>query len=113
MWWLGGVGRIRVYRGSYYIWGTGGGEVGFTVQLEMDGIGAHTTFVVVVVVVGGFTIQLEMDGIGVHTTFGGRGGGGSRIHSMTRNGWDRCSWPCYMSGRVGRGEWFSVHEGRG
>ena len=47
MWWLGGVGRSRVYRGSYYIWGMGGGEVGFIVQLGMDGIGAHTTFVVV------------------------------------------------------------------
>ena len=38
---VGGVGRSRVYRGSCYIWGVGGGEVGFIVQLGMDGIGAH------------------------------------------------------------------------
>ena len=80
----------------------GWGEVGFT--------GAHTTFVVVGWV-GGFTVQLEMDGIGVHTTWGGGGGGVGftvqlEMDGIGAHGHATCQ------GDVGRGEWFTVQEGR-
>ena len=77
------MGRSRVYNGSYYIWGAGGEEVGFTL-LEMDGIGAHTTF--------GWWWWGG----------GGGGGGGGGIHNTTKNGWDRGSY--YMGVCVGGGE---------
>ena len=70
-------------------------EVGFTAELEMDGIGTHTTCVC-----GWGGEKQCLQGLMLHL---GCGWGRSRIHSATRNGWDRGSY-YICGGWVGWGE---------